>query len=285
MDVLSYLSNMIVPRWVKVSITFFLVGFVGLFVVLGYLGIEQGAQNGGWIEAAAYVLGIVLPILMVALVVLYSQTGVAALRSRINHYLATVVPDSAQILADSDRKFVRVTSLLNRAKRRMAATGPVIVLAQPERGLCTMNYAMHVPTEGVVDGASVSGFRRVFVRVELNVWKTNINICIEESIAEKLAAELSARNSTPLSQMESWLQLFPHTFAGAKAEGYSINHLAIRRNFVGRKYVALVLSRELKQNFMFDISQKLYFAQDLMFMVRALLWERPDAFEMVRKPA
>lgn len=283
MDILSYLSNMIVPRWVKVSITVVLIGFLGLFVAIGYLGIIEGSDNGGWIEAAAYVLGIVLPILMIALVVLYSQTGVAALRSRINHYLATVVPDSAQILAAGDRKFVKITSVMNRAKRRATTAGPVVVLAQPERGLCTMNYALHVPVEGAPDNSQKGLYRRVLVRVELNVWKVNVNICVEEELAANLARELSESNSPPLLHAESWKALFPHTLEGAKAEGYKLNPMAVHRRFMDRRYVALVLSRELRPNFMFDISQKLYFAQDLMFMTRAFLTERPDAFETTGK--
>jgi hypothetical protein len=283
MDILSYLSNMIVPRWVKIAITFLLIGFVGLFITLGYLGIVGASESSGWIEAAAYVLGIVLPILMIALVVLYSQTGVAALRSRINHYLATVIPDSAQILASSDRNFVRVTNIMNRAKRRQQSAGPVIVMAQPERGLCTMNYALYVPAEITIDGVTTNGFRRAMVRVELNVWKVNVNVCIEETIADSLNAQLGPRNASPLSDSGRWEELFPHSLAGAKAEGYAVNQLTIKRHLADRAYVALVLSRELKPNFMFDISQKLYFAQDLMFMVRSLMHERPDAFEASRK--
>lgn len=275
MDIFKYLSNMIVPGWVKATVIITLVSFVCVYFLVGYFGIRDYESTGAWIEAAAYVLGIILPIAIVSFVFLYSQTGERALRANVHRYLLTVLPGAASSLLEAEGKFLEIPTdrPVKRPVRTPAHRWPVTARVLTADRSNVVTYIFEVPEN---QGAKKPARRIVTIRVELNVWKINLNICIEQPRFDALCKSVDTQGCT-----HGWSALFPHTFEGALREGYQANPSPLFRMIEDKPFCCLVFSRDMKENFMFDDAQKLYLAQDIMLMLRSMIHEQPDAFEHV----
>ena len=268
MDVIQYATNIILPRWLKLTVCALLALFVFLYLLIGYFGVVQADVRDGWVQAGAYVLGIVLPILIVALLVLFSQGGVGSLRTRLDHYLRHVLPDVVDLLIDDSDNFERRELLAGRPAKLQKSEQVVVRLAG-RPGSCICTYQFDLPPDSLCTFAS-----RLQVSVELNVWKVNIDIWFDKAQLDKAGL---IQSDAPLAS-GPLKNAFAHSVAGALEEGYKINDLLIARTLDGAPHMALVLSRTMPNNFMFDSAWKLYFAQDLMLMLRSFRAECPALF-------
>lgn len=94
-------------------------------------------------------------------------------------------------------------------------------------------------------------------KVELNVKKANVVIWIP----------VPGDESTP--QSLQGVENYQHVLAGALAEGYIQNAAPITDARLG--YLGFVFIKLLGDDFLLNPGDRLYFAQDLAFFVRALL--------------
>jgi len=121
------------------------------------------------------------------------------------------------------------------------------------------------------------------------VKRANVNIAFRHDHLARMAEA----DGTPLDPAGILRSHFQHTLeveqiqardAGAQGpEGrtgiaYAFNPEPLIRVVDGRTYVVLVASTRLAEDTVWNPSEKVYFAQDLMFMIRALLQESPKMF-------
>ena len=93
---------------------------------------------------------------------------------------------------------------------------------------------------------------------------------------------------------------FRHTIQGAESavrtaapgqkeppasDAYTFNELLLDRVLYGRSYCVLVGSRSLAPDFLWNPAERLFFVQDLMFMLRAFATEEPALFAAAQPAA
>ncbi len=257
MDLFGTASAVVVPRWVKAAVVVLLLSLIvayGFSIVLGIL--DEG--RSGWLEASAYLLGVLIPILIIVLVVGFSEGGVAALRVRTQEFLVKVLPASFPALEEPASKFVRPgsASLRSRHARKLQA------LVQHSPGTCIANYKVTFTP----DGADVQ--KQIVFRLELNARKVNFNLIFDTPAGDQRSEDIS-------------MDAFVHSIEGATHEGYWFNSALINRTIDGRPVRCLVGANKLEDDFLVNPVAKLDLAQDLMLMLRSFVNEAPGAFETV----
>lgn len=260
------ISSVIIPRWIKFFIAVVLALLIVAYIFVGYAGLMDIEGKAGWIEATAYILGMLLPALLIGSVILFAETGIAALRHQGYRYLSETIPASAVVLAEGAYEFTaRPVGWF--ALRRNIDT--VSVLMRPKPGGHFMLYEFVAPANAADsrDSRNLS-YRKIIIGVELNVKKANI---IVHAPADKFA-EHAPESATPDD-------IFPHTLAGARNEGYTLNNALSKQTVGNVDYIAFVLYFHLSDKFLVRSNEKLYFAQDLMLMIKAFLNEAPQMFE------
>ncbi|SEM82099.1 hypothetical protein [Palleronia pelagia] len=277
MNIANQVQIIFIPVWVRVLIGLLVAGTLGVAMLL-FWGALVEDTSPDWVEAGAYVLGIVFPLLLVCIIALGASFGERSIRRRTERVLTRTIPYQLQFLPEEDRQWRTFPS------RRWSPRTDTEALAKVElhhsRGRCHADYRISLPGE-------TGGHLRL--RVELNVKRANVNIAFRHDHLARMAEA----DGTPLDPAGILRSHFQHTLeveqiqardAGAQGpEGrtgiaYAFNPEPLIRVVDGRTYVVLVASTRLAEDTVWNPSEKVYFAQDLMFMIRALLQESPKMF-------
>lgn len=264
MDFLSSISNLVVPRWVKATIGVILLALLGANIVISYIGLTSPENRSDWIEAGAYLLGVLLPILLLALIALYAETGTNALRHRSYKFLTVLIPEVATILDRPERSFSRKAPKWDRLGNGARQTA--IEILPTSSG--NMAYYRIISLTGAGQTDQENDYRSIVLKIQLNV--------------HKAAVILYLPSGNPVQTTGDFIALFPHTLEGARLEGYDHNASSLFTESIdGHEYKGLVLMRLLPDNFISSPAHRLYFAQDLMVMIWSALNENPSQFEAV----
>lgn len=282
MDFFQSFSNVVIPRWVKVTVAAVLISLLAMNLLTGFFGITGTERQEDWLEASIYLFGVLLPIWLIVFVILYSDGGTSALKTKTYEYMTKVLPASFKSIIEEPAKFY--TAGQKTAKR---TASPVKVLTNQYRDSCVCRYIIEfndarrpAPETDAKAKKKARNKVRIHVSLELNVKKANLVIHIPE---DRALAQLDHLTPSDLPDgitlgLDDIQLLFPHTMTGAIAEGYTPNATLQCNAFEGRAYYGLVLFKQLAPNFLTQPQEKLYFAQDLMFMLKAFYNENPAMF-------
>lgn len=264
-DLFKDLKTFTLPWTTKVLIVALLILSIGLNVGLFLYSWRQ--ERSDLMSATVQFFGAVLPLLIVAIILTRASTGVLALRRRTEQFFLGVLPGPLTQVVEQQAEFYAPNP------RRRPAPHPVrgSVLVNLTRGDCCADILVYVPQGG-------SNWHAVMLRLEINISRANLNVCVPRGLVA--AANLDEAG-------EVLARAFRHSLGGAKAapdtESYRFLDQPLGRvSQGGLDLVCLVGTRSLSEDFLWDSARQLQFAQDLMFMVRALLSEAPQYFPVVR---
>jgi hypothetical protein len=300
MDFLQDLKLFSVPPWVKATIVLVLAALGLINTGLFAYGIWNNKHHDGWVKAATDLLGVLLPIFLIALVAWQANTGVRSLRRITEDFFLVILPDVLARTPEIDGPFFEAHKGQHLAEHPSTAR----ILTNLRRGDCDADLLLFLPHG--------EKFSEILIRIELNIHKINLNLCFDRALfRERHRAETGREASDDPATHGSdklaakWLRdVFEHTLGGAlhhvdEAErqpppdghraprnhqtqrlDYRINQVMIDRVVAGRPVVCLVAAIDLAGDFLWDASERLHFAQDLMFFLRSCLRERPDLFRI-----
>lgn len=261
MNFVSNLAIMVVPRWVRIAVLVILALLGSIYLATAAIGIID-SDRPGWIEAGTYILGILLPFLIGGLLLSYSHSGVDALVSRSALFLTETVPAMTVLFEEPGQDFEA-----SKTSGRFPKIAAPEIQIQAAANSSIANYVVLVrPSRGLPNELNQC-LRRLPFRVELNATKANVNILILRSLVKDL------------SKAADVTELFGHSIAGARHEGYWIADSMTDCLLDGKPYLAIVAVKRLAPEFLTNPVHQLDFAQDLMLMLRAMLHERPELFE------
>lgn len=233
-----------------------------------------------WVDAAAGLLGVILPISIAAVLIIFSHSGVTALKDRTRELLVEVLPSALRFLPEFTVDFAEAGPDF---KPQEQVLEPRIMMRH-RPGSCVCEYKILVPDIPAwgSQGAAET-WRQIFVRVELNVEKANCIVCFPRDLIEQRLDDEPDGSAAEIDIADAGARLvqraFRHTLDGAAAEGYQHLERLLNAEMEGRKYLCLVLVRPLPEDFLLDPRKKLGFCQDFMFMMRGFHLEQPDIFE------
>lgn len=270
-----------IPTWVRVAVTVVVLTAAAMCAWLFYAAVA-GDGELGWVEAAAYLGGVVFPVLVLLLVVGGGSFGEISIRRKTELLLRRTTPFALRFLPEPTRRFVRYGDRgrsTPRANRELAR-----VSIAHNRGECVAEYRIDFKD---ADGAN----RRLTLGVEANIKRVNVLIHLDR---DRVFAALGRDASAAAPTCTELRGLFPHALGASEVHAhaqaataseaaghlaYAFNPALAARTVDGRRELALVASAPASPELVWNAAERLYFAQDLMFMVRAFATEAPELFQ------
>lgn len=254
----TQLQLLSLPVWVRVVIG---LGLAGCLMLAGGLVALFATGHGQepYLIAGASLLGVVLPLAVGALVLGTSYGGERSLSERTEEVLTRSVPFALARLPEEAGTWHPAPVRIRSPRPRLLAD----VAVNHQRARCHADYRIRLP----------DGRTEMLLRLEINVRRANINILFPLQPGEELA--------------EKRVQIMRHLghSLGCDGEGatggaavYCFNPVLIARVIDGRDYAGLVGTIALPGEFVWNPAERLFFAQDLMLMLRSMLAEWPQAF-------
>lgn len=278
MNISNQIQIIYVPLWVKV-IVFFLVSL--LISICGFLLYDAmfGAAKSDWISAGAHLLGIVFPILIVVILVGGASFGERSILERTERMLTKTIPYHLQFIPEEPRKFVDFKKFRRAAWTDKKHLADISLFYS--KGRCYADYKILVPTSGKA--------LKLDLRVELNIKRANVNVSFELNHLHCLMK----RDRYSGNELDYLRSKFSHTLeverkqanerdAAAQSGGgtiaYDFSENLLPRKIDDKEYLVVVATTALADDTVWNPSEAVFFAQDLLFMTRAFLQECPDVF-------
>jgi hypothetical protein len=291
LEFLQSLRVFAIPTWVKVLILL-VVGFLGLLNTMLFFYDVVYWHNEFIINSTVELLSVDLPFFVIAILIWKSETGIKLLRARTDVVFREIIPNILTHVLDEDGPMTEFHVGLKKRHIRP----PARILIGHVEGDCYSNFAILAPE-------NKPPLVMIF-RLEINVRKVNFNLCFPKTRVDELykrdkfAASVSPEEHSSLREnlqpIGDWLlNQLKHSTGGAKhyevskekdgetsykRVSYEFNpHLFLRRIGLDTFY-CLVASVSIPEDFLVSSQEKLFFAQDLMFFLRACVSEAPNLF-------
>lgn len=275
-----------VPLWLKTLLLLFLFVLLGVNIYVGAQGLLV-TEKKDWVEAAADLLGVLLPIFLIAVLMAFTASGVAALQAKTEEILVKLVPTALrQIGSASPLSSSHFYDPTEKDRPKLSRLNPSLHISH-RKGNCWSEYRLRIPSLTSDQDQQDAAIRReVYIQLQINVKKMNFLLYILRDTARRLLADHGEGavddGDFIASASKEVFEIFKHTVAGAVREGYTCNETLIPVNLEGRQYLGIVLTKQLSDDFLYNSAEKLHFVQDLVFMIDAFISERIDLFEFSR---
>lgn len=276
MNISNQVQIIYIPAWVRVLIFILMFFSITVCAFLFYRALLDG-DKPDWIAAGAYLLSVVFPILLIVIVVAGSSFGEKSIIKRTEKILVQTIPYHLQFIPEEERSFVNFRNFRKSPKTVDGQLAEIKVFHS--LGRCYADYIITTPFEGRV--------LKLNLRVEMNVKRANINVWFSLNRLETLMRQegfdgdmrsfLSAkfRHSLDIEDLQSTAK--PQETRANIA--YSFNKSFLSRIVDGEEYLVVVATTSLPEDTVWNPSERVFFAQDLMFMIRSFMQERPEIFE------
>jgi len=232
------------------------------------------------VQASIQLLGSMLPILTLFYVLMHIHYGDDAVSKNLSHLYLKTVPKALSVIEEEQAEFY------NPAEERPVAQGAA-------RSTVTISY-----TPGRIEADYLitlqSNLRKIVIRLEVNVRRINFNIYLDlDQLNSITGRNLSSIDDyADQDSAEVVIRKLGHSVGGAGyaepkrftlsqedrhyQSPYSFNKLMIRRDLNGVKYMCVVAMKTVSADFIWESTERSFFAFDLMLMIRAMINECPN---------
>lgn len=279
-------KTLTLPFSTKIVVVVLLLMSVAANLVLFAWGLMR--DSSGLLSSTIELFGVLLPVILVAVVLGRADSGVSALKRRTEALYLKVLPPILAGVVDAPGDFYAPGPRVRAPKGDRDGR----VFVNLARGECHADLLLAAPWRR--EGGAVVEWKMMLVHLEVNVGRVNFALLIPRRALGGGGSGGGGRRQTAGGQ--AFRAAFPHTLQGAAkagapfqpekaSSGYVFLDELIRREVFGVEHSVLVANKFLSDEFLWDSAGQLYFAQDLMFMLRAFLTERPDLFVSIDGPS
>ncbi len=290
MDIWTQIQFLTVPKWLRNLVVILTVLLVGICAYMFYYALSNSDDGLNWMEAGAYLTGIVFPVTLIIIFVAGVQTGVESIQKKIDVFLTQTMPDILKHIPEQQAGFIEYDP--DGALESLPAQQEAKILISHVESHCYADYQIIFKHP---DGSILN----LPIRPEINVKRVNLCIYIDPDRVVELAG-LKKSDPDFVQNMTHWLyKKFEGTIFGAQVdmvsrkknieknesqtkveEGYKFNSTLLKRIVDGKEYYAIVASTRISEDMLWHSAETLYFTQDLMFMLRAIAYEAPEVFQV-----
>jgi hypothetical protein len=218
--------------------------------------------------------------MMVILIATTIHAGVKAIKDHTDRFLIDTIPRTLSRIAEDAARFVPLGSRdCSRTKIRFAD-----VEINHCRGDCYADYKLSYTD----DANRALG---LLIRIELHVKRLNFNLYLPVAATNSLIGAQGAGLLADMKLDPVRANVFKHTLeaatisdnleGGAEATasgGYVFHHQIFSRVLNGKAWYIMVGSRAIARDTLWNPAERLFIAQDLMFMLRAMASEGAPLF-------
>lgn len=278
MNISNQVQIIYVPLWVRAVVFLLVFASISICAFLFFRALMDG-NKPDWIAAGAYLLGVVLPILLLVIVISGASFGEKSIIKRTEKMLIDTIPYHLQFIPEAKRSFVGFRQFRSSSKIDTDRLAKIQVFHSP--GRCYADYIITTPFGGQV--------LELNLRVEMNVKRANINVWFSlkrlNELMEREGHEGDIREFLRSRFLHSLgveeLQSTENTGSADKTNtiAYCFNRTFLHRVVDDVEYIVVVATTGLPEDTVWNPSERVFFAQDLMFMIRSFMQERPEIFE------
>jgi len=265
MTLLDQIRILRIPTIFKILLGLTALALVLLNIYIIYRGLQDDRYDF-WIAAGASLLAAVTPAIAVIVVLLVTESGMSALKRRMQQMLAVEIPAELRYVLEAPAPALE-------SNRRVSKLMPRPNCAKVECGM----YRNELWANYTITGEAADGAPHVMrLRLEMVMRRVNINLLFAPQHAPAMLDAAQGAGAEGLGL--AFQQAFKHTISGASGAGYQFNQLPVHRRTIKGEHLAFVASRAMDGEFVWDPSARLEFIQDLVLMLRSFATERPQAF-------
>lgn len=274
-------KTLTLPFSTKIVVVVLLLMSVAANLVLFAWGLMRDSSS--LLSSTIELFGVLLPVILVAVVLGRADSGVSALKRRTEALYLKVLPPILAGVVEAPGDFYAPGPRVRAPKGDRDGR----VFVNLARGECHADLLLAAPWRR--EGGAVVEWKMMLVHLEVNVGRVNFALLLPQRL-------LQGGGAGPPAGAQAFRAAFPHTLQGAAkagapvqpekaSSGYVFLDELIRREVFNVDHAFLVANKFLSDEFLWDSAGQLYFAQDLMFMLRAFLTERPDLFVSIDGPS
>lgn len=256
-----------VPTWLKLLIFVIVLAVLSADVAIALVALTNPLHKD-WFTVAVQLVGSLLPLLLVILLLAFSSRGPEAIRRKTSHLLLHLVPETIESSLTWSPEF-DVIEKIQWGKKRHGNTR--IEIGHRRGDFCCI-YRITFPELH----SAPARMRVVLLVVELKVRQVNMHLCVPRSALDNFC------NQSGMVGFEAFKMAFPLTLGGAETAGCKINRAIYQFPYSqGTLQTAVVVYRDLSEDFFTDPSEQLFWAQDMVVMLKGFVEEGLDASQPV----
>ena len=290
MDILTQIQFLTVPRWLRNLVVVVTTALVFLCFYMFYAALSPSDTDVNWMEAGAYMTGIVFPITLAIIFIAGVQTGVGSIQHKTDRFLTYTLPSILKNIPEQSAHFEEFK--ISEDFESAPISNEADIKISHTKTHCYADY--HILFKHP-DGYDLD----LPIRTEINVKRVNLCIYIDPAhVAKLMGGHLSDKGFE--EKMTDFLyDSFKSTIFGAQVktsvreknkeandakqkieEGYQFNDTLFKRQIGDKNYMAIVAHTRISEDMLWHSAETLYFSQDLMFMLRAIAYEAPEIFRV-----
>jgi hypothetical protein len=248
-----------VPTWLKLLIFLIVVSVLATDLGIAWVAVTN-PQHKDWFSVSVPLVGSLLPLLLVILLMAFSSRGPEAIRRKTSHLLLHLVPDTIASSLTWSPEFDAIEKAHWSKTRR---GGTQIEVAHRRGDFCCI-YRICFPELH----SSPARMRVVFLVVELKVRQANMHLCVPRNAFDEFCSK------STLAGFDAFKKAFEHTLGGAERAGCKVNPAIYQFPYSqDTLQTAVVVYRELTTDFFTDPSEQLFWAQDMVTMLKGFVEE------------
>ncbi len=173
MDALNNLKILSLPKWVILFLGFLIFSLPLFSLYMFYLGIENSTAEE-ITSASIALMGSVFPVLLVSIVLFFSNSGIKSLRNKTDAILSKYIPNSLSFVPDN------LQSITDFSQETAD------IASNHVKGIFYSDYKISF----VDDDVCTSDIKRnveIIIRIEINVKRVNFNLHIPKHKIEAFA--------------------------------------------------------------------------------------------------
>lgn len=248
-----------VPIWLKLLI--FLIVLAALMADLAIAVVAlTNLQHKDWLSVAVQLAGSLLPLLLAILLLTFSSRGPDAIRRKTSYLLLHLVPETIACSLTWSPEF-DVIEKRQWGKTRLGSTR-IEVGHRPGDFNCI--YRISFPELHSLPAK----IRVVFLVVELKVRQVNMHLCVPRDAFDNFSSQ------SGVAGFAAFAKAFPLTLGGAEAAGCKVNPAIYQFAYSQNTFqTGVVIYRNLGEDFFTDASEQLFWAQDMVTMLKGFVEE------------
>jgi hypothetical protein len=259
LDTLGGIRSISVPTWLKLLIFVIVLAVLTTDVGIAWVAVTH-PQHKDWFTVSVQLVGSLLPLLLVILLLAFSNRGPETIRRKTSSLLLRLAPETITSSLVWSPQF----NVIEKAQASKTGEEVTRVEVAHRRGDFCCIYRITFSELHTRPGKK----HVVFLAVELKVRQVNMHLCVPRNAFESYCAQ------SGLSGYEAFRKAFDHTLSGAERAGCKVNAAIYHFSYAeDLPQTGVVVYRELSDDFFTDPAEQLYWAQDMVTMLKGFVEE------------
>lgn len=248
-----------VPVWLRLLIFLIVLAVLAADLAIALVALTNPLHKD-WFSVSVQLVGSLLPLLLAILLLAFSSRGPEAIRRKTSHLLLHLVPDTIACSLTWSPEF----DVIEKAQWGRSRHGSTRIEIGHRPGDFCCIYRISFPELHSMPART----RVVLLVVELKVRQANMHLCVPRSAFDNYCIQ------SGMAGFDAFKRAFDLTLGGAEKAGCKINPAIYQFPYSQDTFqTGVVVYRDLSEDFFTDPAEQLFWAQDMVTMLKGFVEE------------